>query len=62
MTKRKYCKGVRVVNIAELSNYKGFIYINDKIWHHSWWSNLQYSQLDRYIKRNMVYYANKIGG
>lgn len=62
MTKRKYCKGVRVVNIAELSNYKGFIYINDKIWHYGWWSNLQYGQLDRYIKSNMIYYANKIGG
>ena len=62
MTKRKYCKGVRVVNIAELSQYKGFLYIRDKIWHHAWWSNLQYSKLEMYIKQNIVWYAEKLGG
>ena len=62
MTKRKYCKGVRVVNIAELSNYHGFLYIRDKIWHPGWWSNLQYNKLDMYIRENIVYYAEKIGG
>ena len=59
MTKRKYCKGVRVVNIAELSNYHGFLYIRDKIWHPGWWSNLQYNKLDMYIRENIVYYAEK---
>lgn len=62
MTKRKYFKGVRVVNIAELSQYKGFLYIRDKIWHHAWWSNLQYNKLEMYIKQNIVHYADKIGG
>ena len=62
MTKRKYFKGVRVVNIAELSQYKGFLYIRDKIWHYGWWSNLQYNKLEMYIKQNIVCYAEKIGG
>lgn len=61
MTKRLYCKGVRVVNIAELSKYKGFLYIRDKIWHPAWWQNLQYGVLARYIKQNIVYYAEKVG-
>ena len=62
MTKRLYCKGVRVVNIAELSQYNGFLYIRDKIWHPAWWQNLQYIRLKMYIKENIVYYADKIGG
>lgn len=62
MSKRIYTKGVRVVNIAELSKYKGFLYIRDKIWHPAWWQNLQYKLLDRYIKENRVYYADKRGG
>lgn len=62
MTKRLYCKGVRVVNIAELSQYNGFLYIRDKIWHPAWWQNLQYYRLKLYIKENIVYYADKIGG
>lgn len=62
MTKRLYCKGVRVVNIAELSEYNGFLYIRNKIWHPAWWQNLQYGVLARYIKQNIVYYAEKVGG
>ena len=62
MTKRLYCKGVRVVNIAELSQYNGFLYIRDKIWHPGWWQNLTYSTLKRFINQNIVYYADKIGG
>lgn len=62
MTKRLYCKGVRVVNIAELSQYNGFLYIRDKIWHPAWWQNLQYTRLKMYINQNIVYYADKIGG
>lgn len=61
MTKRKYCKGVRVVNIAELSTYKGCLYINNKIWTSAWWSNWQYNKLERAIKQNVVYYADRIG-
>jgi len=62
LTKRLYCKGARVVNIAELSQYNGFLYIRDKIWHPAWWQNLQFHLLVRYIKENIVYYADKIGG
>ena len=62
LTKRLYCKGVRVVNIAELSQYNGFLYIRDKIWHPAWWQNLQYIRLKMYINQNIVYYADKIGG
>ena len=62
MTKRLYCKGVRVVNIAELSQYNEFLYIRDKIWHPAWWQNLSYSTLKRFINQNIVYYADKIGG
>lgn len=62
MTKRLYCKGERVVNIAELSKYNGFLYIKHKIWHPAWWQNLQFKVLVRYIKENIVYYADKIGG
>lgn len=62
MSKRIYTKGVRVVNIAELSNYNKPIYIRDKIWVAAWWQNLQYGLLDRYIKQNIVYYADKRGG
>ena len=62
MTKRLYCKGVRVVNIAELSQYNGFLYIREKIWHPAWWQNLQYIRLKMYINQNIVYYADKIGG
>ena len=62
MTKRKYFKGVRVVNIAELSQYKGCLYIRDKIWVYAWWKNLPFSTLEMYIKQNIVYYADKIGG
>ena len=62
MTKRKYFKGVRVVNIAELSQYKGFLYIREKIWHPAWWKNLPFSTLEMYIKQNIVNYADKIGG
>lgn len=62
MTKRKYFKGVRVVNIAELSQYKGYLYIRDKIWVYAWWKNLPFSTLEMYIKQNIVHYADKIGG
>ena len=62
MTKRKYCKGDLVVNIAELSNYGGFLYIKDKIWHCAWWSNLQFNRLQYYIRAKQVWFAEKIGG
>lgn len=62
MTKRLYYKGEKVVNIAELSKYNGFLYIRDKIWHPAWWQNLQFKVLVKYIKQNIVYYADKIGG
>ena len=60
MTKRKYCKGDLVVNIAELSNYNSFLYIDNKIWHYGWWSNLQYNKLQQFIKNKRVWYAEKI--
>lgn len=62
MTKRKYCKGALVVNIAELSNYNEFLYIGDKIWHCGWWSSLQYSTLKNFIRAKRVWFADKIGG
>lgn len=62
MTKRKYCKGDLVVNIAELSNYHGFLYLGNKIWHYAWWSNLQYSKLQGRIRAKQVWFAEKIGG
>ena len=62
MTKRKYCKGDLVVNIAELSNYHGFLYIGNKIWHAGWWGNLQYSTLNNFIRAKRVWFADKIGG
>ena len=62
MTKRKYCKGDLVVNIAELSNYNGFLYIGNKIWHPGWWGSLQYRHLQQCIRNKDVYFADKIGG
>lgn len=62
MTKRKYCKGDLVVNIAELSNYHGFLYIGNKIWHSGWWGNLQYTTLHNFIRAKRVWFADKIGG
>ena len=62
MTKRKYCKGDLVVNIAELSNYRGFLYIREKIWHPSWWGNLQFNKLQHYVRTKQIWFAEKIGG
>ena len=62
MTKRKYCKGDLVVNIAELSNYHEFLYIGNKIWHPGWWGNLQYKTLNNFIRAKRVWFADKIGG
>lgn len=62
MTKRKYCKGDLVVNIAELSNYNSFLYIDGKVWHAGWWGSLQYSLLQNYIRQKRVWFAENIGG
>lgn len=62
MTKRKYCKGDLVVNIAELSNYYGFLYLGNKIYHNGWWGILQYRYLQNKIRAKQVWFAEKIGG
>lgn len=62
MTKRKYCKGDLVINIAELSNYNSFLYIDGKVWHAEWWRSLQYRTLQHYIRQKRVWFAEKVGG
>jgi hypothetical protein len=57
--KRKYRKGAKISSLDELAKQE-FIYFFDKITHEGWFLSWQFRLAARYIKRGVLYYAEKI--
>ena len=57
--KRKYRKGEKITSLDELAKQE-FIYFFDKITHAGWFMSWQFRLADKYIKRGLLYYAEKI--
>lgn len=55
---RKYTKGDVITTIEELDKQE-FIYFNNKIYHHGWWSSWQYRMVVRYLNNGWLYKAIK---
>lgn len=63
MAKRKYRKGKPITSLDELAKQE-FIYLHDKITHRGWFGSWQFSLVQRYIERGLLFYAvkNDMGG
>lgn len=56
--KRKYRKGARITSLDELAKQE-FIYFTNQIVHRGWFMSWQFRLVDMYIKRSLLYYAEK---
>ena len=57
--KRKFRKGEKITSLDELAKQE-FIYFYDKINHAGWFKSWRFRDIERYIQRGCLYYAERI--